>query len=397
MLFRSKFRSLLVMAEVAGSVLLLVACGLFLRALWRVQATDPGFRAENVLTMRTSLPLPKYENAAARNQFYDRVLSEAQALPGVAGAAYISFLPMVMRGGVLPVEVAGQPQDLPSRQMASLRFVTPGYFSVMGIPLLAGRDVGRGDTLTAPIVAVVSESFVKRYWPDENPIGRHFNFANLDRMVAGVVGDVRVRGLERGSEPQVYLPYQQFGSISPYYLPKGLAVRAGSGDARSLAPALRRIIHEADPELPISDVRMMPEIVEGETASRKAEAIMLSAFAGIAFLLAAIGIHGLLSFAVSSRTQEIGVRMALGAQARDILGMILGDGLMLALAGIAVGAGLAYGAGIGLRSLLAGVEPGDVATFGAAILLCLLMTIAGSLIPAMRAVRIDAATAVRPE
>lgn len=124
---------------------------------------------------------------------------------------------------------------------------------------------------------------------------------------------------------------------------------------------------------------------------------MLSAFAGIAFLLAAIGIHGLLSFAVSSRTQEIGVRMALGAQARDILGMILGDGLMLALAGIAVGAGLAYGAGIGLRSLLAGVEPGDVATFGAAILLCLLMTIAGSLIPAMRAVRIDAATAVRPE
>ncbi len=394
---RERLRSVLVMAEVAGSVVLLVACGLFIRALWRVQATDPGFRADNVLTMRTSLPMPKYENAAARNQFYDRVLSEAQALPGVGGAAYISFLPMVMRGGVLPVEVAGHPEELSARRLASMRFVTPGYFRVMGIPLVAGRDVDRGDVFTGPRVAVVSESFVKRYWPNQNPIGRHFNFGNLDRTVAGVVGDVRVRGLERASEPQVYLPYQQFEAISTYYVPKGLAIRAESGDARALVPALRRIVHEADPQLPISDVRMMPEIVEGETASRRVEAVMLSGFAGIAFLLAAIGIHGLLSFAVSSRTQEIGVRMALGAQARDILGMILGDGLMLALAGIVVGAGLAYGAAIGLRSLLAGVEPGDFTTFGAAILLCLVMTIAGSLMPAVRAVRIDAAAAVRPE
>jgi ABC-type antimicrobial peptide transport system permease subunit len=212
-----------------------------------------------------------------------------------------------------------------------------------------------------------------------------------------MVGDVRVRGLERSSEPQVYLPYQQYKDVSPYYLPKSLAVAVGSGDARALAPALRRIIHAADAQLPISDVRMMSEIVEGETASRRVEAIMLSAFAGIAFLLAAIGIHGLLSFAVSSRTQEIGVRMALGAQARDILGMILRDGLILAAAGIVIGAGLAYGAGIGLRSLLAGVQPGDGATFAAAITLCLLMTLAGSLIPALRAVRIDAAAAVRPD
>jgi predicted permease len=394
---RERLRSILVMAEVAGSVVLLVACGLFIRALWRVHAVDPGFHADNVITMRTALPMPQYDVDAARNQFYDRVLSEAQQLPGVGGAAYISFLPMAMRGGVLPVEVRGQPQDLTSRQNASMRFVTPGFFAVMGIPLLAGRDVERGDIKGAPFVAVVSESFVKRYWPDDNPIGRHFNFGNLDRTVAGVVGDVRVRGLERTSEPQVYLPYQQFQDISTFYVPKSLAVRVVSGNATALAPALRRIIRSADPQLPISDVRLMSQIVEGETASRRVEAIMLSAFAAIAFFLAAIGIHGLLSFAVSSRTQEIGVRMALGARAGDILGMILRDGLMLALAGIAIGTGLAYGAGIGLRSLLAGVRPGDVETFSAAIALCLLMTLAGSLIPAMRAVRVNPAMAVRPE
>jgi putative ABC transport system permease protein len=304
---------------------------------------------------------------------------------------------MAMRGGIWPVAVAGQPQELSSRQTASMRFVTPGYFGVMGIPIVMGRDVERGDTLQTPMVALVSESFVKRYWPHENPLGRHFDFGNADRTVAGVVGDVRVRGLEQSSEPQVYLPYQQWRNVSPYYVPKSLAVRVTSGDASALAPALRRIIRETDPQLPVSEVRTMAEIVAGETAGRRVEAIMLSAFAAIAFLLAAIGIHGLLSFAVSSRTQEIGVRMALGAQARDILGMIMRDGLILALVGIAIGAMLAYGAGVGMQSLLAGVRPGDVTTFAAAITLCLLMTLVGSLIPAVRAVRIDAAAAVRPE
>ncbi len=397
---RERLRSMLVMAEVAGSVVLLVACGLFMRALWRVQAIDPGFRAESVLTMRTSLPMPQYETATARNQFYDRVLGEAKQLPGVSGAAYITYLPMVNTGGIWTVEVAGQTQDPGSRLTASMRFVTPGFFSVMGIPLLAGRDVERTDTHQAPMVAVVSQSFVKRYWPDQNPIGRHFTFGNADRTVIGVAGEVHVRGLERTSEPQVYMPYQQLDKgdgITPNYAPKSLVIHAASGSASALAPALRRIIREADPQLPISDVRMMSDIVDSQTAARRVEAIMLSAFAAIAFLLAAIGIHGLLAFAVSSRTQEIGVRMALGAQGRDILGMILRDGLILAVAGIAIGAGLAYGAGIGLQSLLAGVRPGDVATFGAAIGLCLLMTMAGSLLPAMRAVRIDPATAVRPE
>jgi predicted permease len=393
---KERLRSMLVVAEVAGSVVLLVGCGLLLRALWRVQQVDPGFRAENVLTLRTSLPMPKYQSNAARQQFYDLVLSQARALPGVTGVGYISFLPMVMGGGIWPVEVEGHPLPVSERQYATLRFITPGYFSTMGIPLVAGRDVADSDTPDAPLVAVVSESFVRKYWPGENPLSRRFNFGNRDRIVAGVVRDIHVRGLERSSEPQVYLPYRQHvDGVSTWYAPKDLVVRAGN--AASLVPALRRIVHEADPEEPVSDVRMLSGIVENQTGSRRVQVSVLGAFAGIAFLLAAIGIHGLLSFAVSSRTQEIGVRMALGARSGDILAMILRDGLVLALIGIACGTILAYGVGRELQALLAGIQPGDIATFSCAIVLCLVMTLAGSVMPAVRAIRVDATRAIRTE
>src|SRR5262249_52742671 len=163
-------------------------------------------------------------------------LMEAKQLPGVSGAAYTSFLPLALRGGVWAVEVEGQPQPLPKRQTASLRFVTPGYFSVMGIRMLGGRDVSESDTMQTPFVALISESFVRRYWPGQNPIGRRFNFGNYDRMVIGVVNDVRVRGLERTSEPQVYLPYKQHDKVSDWYAPKDLVIRS-SGNSAALAPA----------------------------------------------------------------------------------------------------------------------------------------------------------------
>jgi putative ABC transport system permease protein len=394
---RERLRSALVIAEVTGCVVLLVSAGLLIRALWRVQSVDPGFRAENVLTLRTVLPMPKYERVVTRQQFYNRVLSETRSLPGVTGAAYVAFLPMVQRGGVLPIEIAGQPKDIANRENGSLRFVTPGYFSVMGIPILQGRDVAESDTVDTPWIAVVSASFVQHYFPNQDPMGRHFDFAFHDRMIAGVVGDVRVRGLERNSEPQIYIPYRQVsdGGVIWYY-PKDLAVRA-SGDAEKLAPALRRIIQAADPAQPVSDVRMLSEIVEAETGPRVVQVRVLGAFAGIAILLAAIGIHGVLAFAVTSRTQEIGVRMALGARRGDILGMILRDGVVLAMIGIAVGVGLAYGAGLEMQSLLAGIRPGDLETFFAAVALCFLMTLAGSLMPALRAVRIDPTVAIRAE
>jgi len=393
---KERLRSMLVVAEVAGSVMLLVCCGLLIRALWRIQAIDPGFRAENVLTMRTSLPMPKYERNERREQFYQRVLSRAREIPGVTSAAYISFLPMVMRGGIWPVEIAGRPQPLSQRQTASLRFVTPGFFQAMGIPLLRGRDVEESDTMSANFAAVVSQSFVRRYWPNEDPIGRLINFGNDTRTVVGVVGDVRVRGLERSSEPQVYLSYKQHRAVSTWYAPKDLVVRS-TGDPAALAPALRRIIRETDSEQPVSGVRTLSTIVDRETLTRRVQLGALGTFAAIAFLLAAIGIHGVLSSGVSNRTQEIGVRIALGAQRGNILRMILRDGAALAGVGVTLGSAGAFGAGQAMQSLLAGVQPGDAATFAAAIALCVAMTLIGSILPALRAVNVDAAAAIRNE
>jgi putative ABC transport system permease protein len=245
-------------------------------------------------------------------------------------------------------------------------------------------------------VALVSQSFVRRYWSNENPLGRHFEIGNLDREVIGVVGEIKVRGLERNSEPQVYLSWQQSDDISTWYAPKDLAVRT-TGDPAALAASLRQIIHQADPGQPVSDVQLLTDIVDSETATRRVQLAVLGAFGVIAFLLAAVGIHGLLAFAVSSRTREIGVRMALGARHRDILNMTVGEGFKLAAIGTVAGVGLAYLTGKLLESLLAGVQPGDPGTFTAAVILAMTMTGAGSLLPAVRALRVDPTTAMRAE
>jgi putative ABC transport system permease protein len=368
-----------------------------IRALWRLHAIDPGFQQAGVLTLRTALPTPKYEKVVPREAFYQRVLSGVRALPGVQSAGFTSFLPIVMRGGVWTVDIAGQNQPVSENHTASMRFITPGYFLAMGIPLKLGRAVEESDGATALPVAVVSESFVQRYWPGQNAIGRSFQIASGTRTIVGVAGNVRVRGLEARSEPQVYLSYKQMrdGSLA-WYAPKDLAVRT-TVNPTSLTAAISAIIHGADPQQPIADVQTLTEIVESNTSSRRVQARVLGAFAAIAFLLAGVGIHGLLSFSVSQRTQEIGVRMALGAKSGQILSLILGESSRLAIAGVVLGAGIGYGAGRAMQSLLAGLEPGDAATFATAMALAVMMTLAGSLIPTVRAVRVDPAVAVRAE
>jgi putative ABC transport system permease protein len=394
---RARLRKALVIAEVSASLVLLVCSGLLLRALWRLQDRDPGFRSDGVMTLRTWLPVPKYERTSDRAQFYDRVLARTRALPGVSGAAYISFLPMTMGGGIWPVSIVGRPQQERDLRTASLRFTTPGFFGVLDIPLRSGRDVGAADTAEAPYVAVVSQSFASRYWPDEEPIGKRFEMAFAERTVVGVAGDIRVRGLERDSEPQVYLPYRQVpdGALI-FYAPKELVV-GSSGDSGALVPALRAIIAGADAEQPVSNVRTLGEIVDAQTASRRVQLDVIGVFAGLAFLLAAIGIYGLLSFGVSTRSQEIGVRMALGATPRSILVMVLGEGFMLAAVGAAVGLAMAYVAGRSLEALLAGVTPTDGPTLAAALAIAVVMTLAGSVVPAWRAARVDPATVMRAD
>jgi putative ABC transport system permease protein len=394
---RERVRSALVVAEVTACVVLLVSCGLLLRALWRVQAVDPGFRAEGVLTLRTALPLPRYEATTSRAQFYARVLAEVRGLPGVSEAGYASGLPMVMRGGLWPVIVPGQAYDPAAPPVAALRFVTPGLLAALDIPLRRGRDILDTDTREASFVAVVSESFARRHWPGQDPIGRRFQFALADRTVAGVVGDIRVRGLERSSEPQVYLSHLQVadGSIVGY-IPKDLVIRA-SVPPLQLLPAVRTIIRRADPQQPISDVRLLSEIIEGETAPRRVQVRVLGAFAAAAFVLAAIGLHGVLSFAVTSRGQEIGVRRALGAQSLDILSMVLREAVPMATIGVVVGLILAYAAGRGMEALLAGLRPADTASYLAATGLAALMTLLGTLLPAVRAMHVDPIEVMRAE
>jgi predicted permease len=365
----------------------------------QVQGIDPGFDTEGVLTVRTALPLPKYEGVARRHAFFDRVLEEVQTLPGVSAAAYVTGLPLAMRGMVWSVSIPGQPQLPGEQRTVSLRFVTPGFFATLRIPLRMGRDITNGDTQATPFVAVVSQSFATKYWPGENPIGRRFTGSGPvgERTIVGVVGDVRWRGLERDSEPQIYLSSRQVedGNLTAH-IPKELVVKSSVAPA-ALVPSIRAIVGRADPQQPVSDIQLLADIVNAETAPRTVQVRVLGAFAGIAFLLAGIGLHGLLAYNVSQRAREIGVRVALGAERRSILAMVLQRGLRLAFLGIFIGAALAVAVGRALQAVLAGVSPTDVVTFGGAVGLAILMTIVGSLLPALRATRVDPLQVIRSE
>ena len=394
---KQRVRAVLVTVEVTMSVILLITSGLLIRAVWRVQAIDPGFVPQNVLTLRTALPRPKYDSPVGRNQFYQRVLTDVRGLPGVGSAAFISGLPMVTTGLITGVEIPGQDVRSARSGGVSHRWVTPQYFGTMGIPVRRGRDVEDGDTGDRAWVAVVSASFVERYWPGQDPIGKTFRHRGQTRTVVGVVGDVRVRGLERNSEPQMYLPAPQVPDGFPAnFDPKDLVIRH-SGQGAALVSAVRQIVRAADPEQPISDVRTMDEVLAGDTATRHAQLQVLGVLAAVAVLLSGVGIYGLLAYTVSQRSHEIGVRLALGADASRVGRMIFADGVRLALFGIVPGVLGAYAAARGMSALLFGVAPSDPATFAIGVGVVLLMTFAGSLVPAVRAVRVTPMSVLRAE
>jgi putative ABC transport system permease protein len=398
-------RSALVVAEIVASVVLTVCVGLLTQALVAVQNVHPGFRADNLLTMRTNLPSTDFGELERRLQFYSHVLDRVHALPGVQSASYISWLPMgTFRGGIWEVLSAnpdpGSPggfTPLPAgeRLSASIRFVTPRFFETVGTPILNGRDVSDADTITSPFVAVVSESFARTFFPNLDPIGRSFGIGLAARTIVGVAGDIKVRGLERDSEPQVYMPAAQQRMLF-FYAPKDLVIRANV-PVTTLAPAVRSIIAEAAPDLPVTGVQTMEQVVAGETEPRVVQLRVLGGFAVIALLLAAIGIHGLLAFTVASRAREIGVRIALGAKTRDIIWMVMGRSAMLTAVGAIIGAAVAYAAGRSMHAVLFGVDPANLAVFAAAIALAALMALAGSLWPAWRAVRVDPIEVTRSE
>jgi putative ABC transport system permease protein len=394
-----RVRGALIVAQIAATIVLLIACGLLIRALVRVQQTDPGFTTQGVLTVQTSLPFPKYDATARREQFYGRVLDEVRRLPGVTSAAYVTSLPMVWRGGIWAVTPGTAPpvEDATETRTASLRQVTPGFFQTIGVPIRMGRDISASDTRERESVAVVSESFARQLWPGESPIGRQFFMAFLARRVVGVVGDIRVRGLERTSEPQVYISSQQLpdGALT-YYAPKALVVRT-AGSTNTLAPFVRQIVARADPQQPVSDIRPLADIVAAETEARVVQVRVLGAFAVMSFVLAAVGIHGLLAFSVSMRTQEIGLRVALGATPGRVLTTVIGRAVVLAGAGVALGLFFGAVAARAMSGLLAGVSAKDPLTFATVVVLAVVMTSMGALATAIRALRLDPTIAMRAE
>jgi ABC-type antimicrobial peptide transport system permease subunit len=301
----------------------------------------------------------------------------------------------VMRGGIWPVSVDGKVEDESTADRASFRQVMPRFFATMDTPVSLGRDFDGRDTARSALVAIVSESFVRRYWASLDPLGRRLSIGGRERVVVGVAGNIRVRGLERESEPQVYIPAMQGDQYAGYY-PRELVVRTSVPSA-SLSGAVRGIVFRIDPQMPIADVRTLCEVVDRETAPRRVQVSVIAGFAAIAFLLAAIGLHGLLSFHVSSRARDIGVRMALGADRHAIVSMVVKSAAVLAAIGVALGSALAVGAGRAMQALLAGVSPVDPVTFGGAIVLALLMTVAGTLLPALRALRVDPISVIRSE
>jgi putative ABC transport system permease protein len=394
---KQRLRAVLVAVEVTMSVVLLITSGLLIRAVWRVEAIDPGFRPENVLTLNMALPRPKYDRPPQRVQFYERVLARVRALPGVQSAAFTSGLPMVTTGLVTAIAIPGQDVPLARRDVVSHRWITPQYFTTMGIPLRRGRDLEDGDRGDRAWVAVVSASLAERYWPGQDPIGKIFRHLDRTRTVVGVVGDVKVRGLERTSEPQMYVPAGQAPENLPGgFDPKELVIRH-SGQGTALVSAVRQIVRAIDAEQPIANVRTMEDVIAGETASRRGQLQVLGVFAVVAILLSAVGIYGLLAYTVSQRSQEIGVRLALGADPARVGRMILADGMRLALFGIVPGVLGAYAAARGMSALLFGVPPSDPATFATAVGVALLTVLAGTLVPAWRAVRLTPMSVLRTE
>jgi putative ABC transport system permease protein len=390
-----RLRGALVVAQVALSLVLLIGAGLHMRSFRRLLHVDPGFETRGVLTLRAALPDRKYPDAPQRAAFYDRVLSGLQALPGVEIAAAASPLPLSDSDLIYSFTVDGRPPLPPSEAVSANWYaVSPRYFEAIRIPLRKGRLFTDGDAAGAPRVALINETMARRIFPDEDPIGQRLRMGNesdTPREIVGVVGDVRHYGLDQGVTMQMYEPYRQrpVGGMT-------LLVKT-SGDPEGLQAAARRVVLSADPEQPVSEVLTFDDLVRRSTGQRRFTLMLLGVFASIALLLAAVGIYGVVAYAVAQRTHEIGVRMALGAQRREIMGLVLRQGMALALAG--VGAGLIGALALTrlISGLLFGISASDPATFLATAAILSAVALLATYIPARRATRVEPTAALRYE
>ena len=400
-----RLRTTLVVAEIALTVVLLAGAGLLLRSYAAVLAVDPGFDVEGRLVVDTPLAPSRYPTPADRDAFYHGVLERVRALPGVESAGYTNFAPLVIKGLRSITFVEGRPrpdQEGLFRTVAQDRGVSPGYLETLGVPLVSGRFIDARDTRTAPYVAVINEAMVRLHWPDEDPIGRRFSFGlgGIETLftVVGVVGDMRQDGLDAPAFPEVYAPLEQLGDgrgLSMMW-PQQLVVRT-SGDPLALAPAVRRAVWDIDPDQPVSSVRAMSDILEVELASRSTQLTLIGSFAVLALVLAAVGLYGTLTYTVSQSTGEIGLRMALGAEHKTVVGSVVREALMTALVGVGLGLVAAFALTRTIASFLYGVSPTDPATAAAVAGVLLLVASLAAFVPARRAASVDPAVTLRAE
>jgi predicted permease len=399
-----RMRSALVVAEITFTVVLLAAAGLLLRSYAAVLAVDPGFRADNLLVVETTLAPSKYRDLAARNDFYGRVLERVSGLPGVTSAGYVNLPPIVFKGGAAYVSVEGRPPPPAEegwRYVVLDRFATAGYLETLGVPLLKGRSFDTRDVPDAPLTAVINQSMARRFWPDGEPLGQRIKIGNAASThpwatVVGVVGDVRQQGLDVAAEPEFFFSANQAAANFAFFWPRYLVVRTDV-EPVTLAAAVRSAVWGVDADQPVASVRSMREVLDAELTSRNTQMTLVGSFAVLALLLAAVGLYGVLSYTVAQRTAEIGLRMALGAQVPTVVRGVVRGALGLAAVGIALGLAGAFGLTRFLSAFLFGVSSSDPATFGAVAVLLVLVTIAASWIPARRAASVDPVSALRSE
>jgi putative ABC transport system permease protein len=395
---RAATRDALVVAEVATALVLLVGAGLMLKTLARLRAVEIGFRSDHLLTMGTMLPRSQYTDPARRLAFFERVIEGVRALPGVEGAAYNSLLPFQSPGNTQSFRVEGRPGPAPGEASdALLRVGDPQYLKTLGVRLLEGRLPDSRDIGGAPLVIVVNETLAKRWWPHESPLRHRIAMGSRPpvwRTIIGVVKDVHERGYELEMKPGVYIPYPQF--LDTWAQPTSLMVRT-KGDPAALAGAVRRVIASVDPTQPVSAVMTMDEILDRDVRDRSEQMTLLGAFAGLALLLASHGLYGVLSYAVTQRSREIGLRMALGASARGVMGMVVWRGLLLTGGGLAIGLVAALAATRLMKTLLYGVDAVDPATFAGVSALLGTIAVLACWIPARRAARVDPIVVLREE
>jgi putative ABC transport system permease protein len=392
----NRLRSSLVISEIAIALVLLIGAGLIIKSFIRLQEVDPGFHPERIMTADLALPRARYKEDAQVIAFYNQFLGRVASQPGVESVAAITALPLGGGGDVAGFAIEGRPDPPPNQVVdAEYRVITPAYFATMGIPLIHGEGFTERHTADASRVMIINETMARRYFSGEEPIGKRINLGDPQsdpwRTIIGIVKDVRHEGLDTAPYPQMYSPFAQFPRNAM------TLVARSSGEPLSLTPNIRSELAAIDRDQPLTNVRTMEQVMSHSIARQRFNMTLIAIFSIVGLVLASVGIYGVMSYSVTQRTHEIGIRMALGAQRSDILKLVVGQGMLLALIGVGVGLAIALALTRVMASLLFGVSATDPLTFGIVAVLLGAVAMLACFIPARRAMRVDPMVALRYE